>query len=58
MLTDVVAGHDNVFLKLPVDHLIHTFNEQAFLVFGKQRVPLLAPDDLDDIPAGPTENTF
>jgi hypothetical protein len=36
---------------LAVDDLAHAFDEEAVAILGQQRVPLAAPDDLDDIPA-------
>ena len=47
VLADVGAGHDGVFLELAVDDLAHALDEQAVLVLGQQRVPVVAPDDLD-----------
>ena len=32
--------------------------QQAVLVLGQQRVPVAAPDDLDDVPAGAAERAF
>ena len=58
VLADVGAGHDGVLLILAVDDLAHALHEQAGLVLGQQRVPVVAPDDLDDIPAGAAEGAF
>ena len=56
MLADVVAGLDGVFLILAVDDLAHALDEQAVVVLLEQRVPLAAPDHLDDVPAGAAED--
>ena len=42
-------------LVLAVDRLLHAALEQAVVVGGEQRVPVLAPDHLDDVPAGAAE---
>ena len=58
MLADVGAGHDGVFLILAVDDFAHAADQQAVGVAGQQRVPVRAPDDLDDVPAGAAEGPF
>jgi hypothetical protein len=51
MLSNVLAGFDRVLLILAVDDLAHAFDQQAVVILLEQRVPLAAPDDLDDVPA-------
>ena len=55
VLADVGARFDGVFLILAVDDLAHALDEQAVAILGEQRIPLAAPDDLDDVPAGAAE---
>ena len=55
MLADVGAALDGVFLVLAVDDFAHALDQQAGLVACQQRVPVAAPDDLDDVPAGAAE---
>ncbi len=56
MLPDVGARFDGVLLILAVDDLAHPLHEHAVAVLLEQRVPLAAPDDLEDVPAGTAEN--
>ena len=58
MLANVLAGHHGVLLILAVDDFAHALDEQAVLVLGQQRVPVVAPDDLDDVPAGAAEDAL
>ena len=58
VLADVVARADDVFLILPIDHLAHPAHQHAVGVLGQQRVPVGAPDHLDDVPAGAAERAF
>ena len=51
VLADVAARHDDIFLILPVDHFVHPLDKQTFIVFVEERIPIIAPDDLDDVPA-------
>ena len=55
VLADVGARFDGVFLILAVDDLAHALDEQAVVILLEQRVPLAAPDHLDDVPAGAAE---
>ena len=55
-LPDVVAGLDGVLLILAVDDLAHALDEQAVVILLEERVPLAAPDHLDDVPAGAAED--
>ena len=45
-------------LVLAVDALFHALEQQAFVVALEEGVPVGAPDDLDDIPAGAAEDAF
>ena len=55
VLADVGARLDRVLLILAVDDLAHALDEQAVAILGEQRIPLAAPDGLDDVPAGAAE---
>ena len=55
VLANVAAGADDVFLVFAVDDFAHPLHEQAGFIRGQQRVPIVAPDDLDDVPAGAAE---
>src|SRR5690606_2407418 len=46
---------DGVALEVAVDGAVHLVEQHAVLVAGEQLVPLRAPDDLDDVPAGAAE---
>ena len=56
VVADVLAGLDRVALELAVDGRVHLVEQHAVLVLGQQLVPLRAPDDLDDVPAGAAED--
>ena len=58
VLADVGAVGDRQVLVLAVDDLAHALGEQAGLVAVEQVVPVAAPDDLDDVPAGAAEGAF
>ena len=45
-------------LEVAVDALFHAAEEQAGVVAGEELVPVAAPDDLDDVPAGAEEDAF
>ena len=45
-------------LVFAVDGFFHAFAQHTQRVTGQQRIPLAAPDHLDDIPAGTAEHTF
>ncbi|SIM16654.1 Uncharacterised protein [Mycobacteroides abscessus subsp. abscessus] len=55
VLADEAAVLRLVGLVVPVQRLVHDLHELAVLVLLQQRVPLAAPDDLDDVPAGAAE---
>ena len=50
------AGLDGVLLILAVDDFAHPLREQAFVVGREQRIPIAAPQHLDDVPAGAAED--
>jgi len=58
VLPDERAGFGLVRLVVAVDGLVHDLDERAVLVLGQQVIPLAAPDDLDDVPAGTAEERF
>ena len=51
-------GLDRVHLPLPVDGLVHALDEDAVGIRREERVPVLAPQHLDDVPAGAAEGAF
>ena len=55
VLADVRAGLHRVGLVLPVGGLVHLVDQHPVTVTGQQRVPVPAPDHLDDVPAGSAE---
>ena len=63
VLAEEVLAHEGavvglVVLVLAVDGLLHDAQQQAFLVAREQRIPVRAPDQLDDVPAGAAEVAF
>src|SRR5690606_19994919 len=56
VLADVRARLDGELLVLPVDDLAEAADQQAVGVAGEQRIPVAAPDALDDVPAGAAED--
>ena len=58
VLADVAARHDDVLLILAVYHFVHPLDELALLVLGKKRIPFVAPDHLDHIPAGTAKHSL
>ena len=55
VLADVGARLDPEFLKLAIHRGVHLVDELAVRISGEKRVPLPAPDRLDDVPAGAAE---
>src|SRR5690606_22683807 len=47
-----------VRLVVAVGGVVHQVDQRAVLVRLEQRVPLTAPDDLDDVPAGAAEEAL
>ena len=58
MLADIGAVLGLEGLVFAIDAFHHAFLQDAFLVAGKERIPVGAPDQLDDVPAGTTEFRF
>ena len=58
VLAEVGTRLDGVFLVLAVDDLAHPLREQAVVILGEQRIPVAAPQHLDDVPAGAAEDRF
>ena len=56
VLADVRARLDRVLLVLAVDDLAEAPHEQAVGVLLEQRIPVAAPETLDDVPAGAAED--
>ena len=56
VLADVAATGDRELLELAIDRGVHLLDEHAVDVAGEELVPLPAPDDLDDVPAGAAED--
>ncbi|CAB4918616.1 unannotated protein [freshwater metagenome] len=55
VIADVAAVVGLVGLKVAVGRGVHEVHQCAVAVLVQQRVPLAAPDDLDDVPAGTAE---
>src|SRR4051812_13003513 len=55
VVADELAVADGVLLELAVRRGVHDVDEDTVGVAGEQLVPLAAPDDLDDVPAGAAE---
>ncbi|CAB4955441.1 unannotated protein [freshwater metagenome] len=61
--TEEVLAHESpIFglegLVVAVRSAVHQVDESAFGVAGQQVVPLATPNDLDDVPAGTSEEGF
>ena len=56
VLAHVGARLDRVLLPLAVEDVGHALHEHAVRVARQELVPLAAPDDLDDVPAGAAED--
>src|SRR5207253_7821090 len=56
VLADVGAGFDDELLVFAVNHFSHALDQQALGIPLEDRIPIAAPDDLDDIPAGSAKN--
>jgi hypothetical protein len=55
---DFRTTRHRVHLVIAVHRAFHARLEHALVVDGEQRVPLAAPDDLDDVPVCATEAAF
>ena len=51
VVADVAAVGDRVLLVLAIDDLVHALGQAAVDVLFQQRIPVVAPDHLDDVPA-------
>ena len=63
VLAEEMLAHEGavvrlVVLVLAVDRFLHDAQQDAILVAREQRVPVAAPDQLDDVPAGAAELAF
>ncbi len=58
MFANIGAGHRRVLLILAIDHFAHPLHQQSAFVIVQQRIPVVPPDDLDDVPAGTAENAL
>ena len=58
VLADVGAVGDRVLLVLAVHDFFHAFGQQAVAILFEQRVPVVAPDHLDNIPLGAAEGSL
>ncbi len=58
VLPEVSAALDEIFLVLAVADLAHALDQQAVAIVLDEAVPIAAPDDFDDIPAGAAEDGF
>ena len=58
VLAEVGATGNDIFLELAVNNLLHAFDQKTLFVLGQQGIPFGTPDNLDDIPACPAENSF
>src|SRR6185312_8390851 len=56
VLPEVSAAFDEEFLVLTVRDFAQTLYQQAITVVFEERVPIRAPDALDYVPAGATED--
>src|SRR5438093_146887 len=50
VLADVGTRFDGILLILPVIDLVHAADEHPVGIARQQRIPVVAPDHLDDIP--------
>ena len=58
ILADVGAVLGDVGLEFAIHHFAHALEQQAGGVARQEPVPILAPDDLQDVPAGAAESGF
>src|SRR5438445_105181 len=58
ILADVSAGFHRQALVFAIDDFAHALDEQTVLLFLQERVPIAAPDDLDDVPAGAAKSSL
>src|SRR6185295_3476930 len=58
MLAHVAAALDRVLLILAIDDLAEPPDQKAVGIPFEERIPVAAPDALDDVPARSTEDRF
>ena len=58
VFADVGSIGGDVVLVLAVDDLAHAFDELAIGILGEDRIPVVAPDRLDTVPASAAESPF
>src|SRR5262245_49294322 len=58
MLASVTTGLNRIFLVVPVHRFFHPFYQQAGFVYRQKRIPIGAPDNFDDVPAGTAKERF
>src|SRR5262249_48708990 len=58
VLTEIRAGLDDVSLVFAVDDLAHAPDKRALGVLREERIPVRAPQALDDVPARAAEHGF
>src|SRR5687768_16978118 len=56
VLAQIGTGLDRVLLILAVDDLPHPLHQQTVFVLREQRIEILAPQNLDDVPSGAAEH--
>src|SRR5689334_6594229 len=58
VLPEICSAFYEVLLVLTVADFTHSAYQQAFAIFCQQRIPITAPNDLDDVPTGAAEVGF
>ena len=58
VVADVAAVGDRVLLVLTIDDFVHALGQAAVGVLFQERVPVVAPDHLDDVPASAAKDRF
>src|SRR5208282_2395153 len=58
ILPEISSALDKIFLILAIGDLAHAPDKQAIAVRLNERVPIAAPDQLDDVPSRAAENRF
>ena len=58
ILAEIGAALDEIFLILAVGDLAHAPDEQAVAIGLNERIPIAAPDQLDNVPSRAAENRF
>ena len=57
-MANVITGGNDKLLVFAVDDLAHALDEKTFGVAFEDGIPLTAPQNLDDVPAGSAEGGF